>query len=77
VGLAVGEVVIVYDECHLSSFWKLDSIPELIVERDGQARWAVVRIPHKDSHFTLLNHPLQLLYSFEITQSPNVDASPR
>ena len=64
----VGDIVLVHDENHPRSFWRIGRIKELVnsAEGDGKSRGAVVRVVSKKGKVTTLRRPLQLLYPMEI-----------
>ncbi|XP_028394521.1 uncharacterized protein LOC114518720 [Dendronephthya gigantea] len=64
----VGDIVLVHDENHPRSFWRIGRIKELVnsAEGDGKSRGAVVRVISKKGRVTTLRRPLQLLYPMEI-----------
>ncbi|CAB3986455.1 Hypothetical predicted protein [Paramuricea clavata] len=63
----VGDIVLVHDENHPCSFWRIGRIKELVNSTaDGKSRGAVVRVMSKKGKVTTLRCPLQLLYPMEI-----------
>lgn len=63
----VGDIVLVHDENHSRSFWRIGRIKELVNSTaDGKSRGAVVRVMSKKGKITTLRRPLQLLYPMEI-----------
>jgi hypothetical protein len=63
----VGDIVLVHDENHPRSFWRIGRIKELVNSTaDGKSRGAVVRVMSKKGKVTTLRRPLQLLYPMEI-----------
>ena len=63
--IAVGDVVIVYDEAP-RGMWKLGLIDRLIRGRDKQIRGAVVRVRSGQGSFAFLKRPVQRLYPLEV-----------
>ena len=66
--IAVGDVVLVHEEGKPRGFWKLAKVENLIKGADGLIRGATVRLHSADKRFSLLRHPLQLLYPLEVHQ---------
>ncbi|XP_028411126.1 uncharacterized protein LOC114533730 [Dendronephthya gigantea] len=64
----VGDIVLVHDENHPRSFWRIGRIKELVnsAEGDRKSRGAAVRVMSKKGSVTTLRRPLQLLYPMEI-----------
>ena len=64
----VGDIVLVHDENHPRSFWRIGRIKNLVSSTggDGQSRGAVVQVTSKGGKVTILRRPLQLLYPLEI-----------
>ena len=64
----VGDIVLVHDENHPRSFWRIGRIKNLVSSTggDGQSRGAVVQVTSKGGKVTALRRPLQLLYPLEI-----------
>ena len=64
----VGDIVLVHDENHPRSFWRIGRIKNLVSSTggDGQSRGAVVQVTSKGGKVTTLRRPLQLLYPLEI-----------
>ncbi|CAB4006340.1 PREDICTED: uncharacterized protein LOC106817579 [Paramuricea clavata] len=63
----VGDIVLVHDENHPRSFWRIGRIKELVNSTaDGKSRGAVVQVMSKKGKVTTLRRPLQLLYPMEI-----------
>ncbi|CAB4006889.1 E3 ubiquitin- ligase DZIP3, partial [Paramuricea clavata] len=63
----VGDIVLVHDENHPRSFWRIGRIKELVNSTaDGKSRGAVVQVMSKKGKVTTLRCPLQLLYLMEI-----------
>ena len=63
--VTLGDIVLVHDESHPRTFWKLGKVQHLIEGRDGCVRAAVVRVS-SGSRETTLKRPVQLLYPLEI-----------
>ena len=62
---AMGDIVLVHDENHPRTFWKLGRVENLIEGHDGLVRAAVVRVA-SESGTTTLRRPVQLLYPLEM-----------
>ena len=60
-------IVVVHDQDTQRGFWKLAWAEWLIVGRDELARGALVRVPPKSGHPTLLQSLIQLLYPLEVS----------
>eukprot|EP00731_Ephydatia_muelleri_P027563 Em0019g436a len=63
--VTLGDIVLVHDESHPRTFWKLGRVQRLMEGRDGCVRAAVVRVS-SSSGATTIKRPLQLLYPLEI-----------
>ena len=61
----MGDIVLVHDENHPRTFWKLGRVENLIEGHDGLVRAAVVRVA-SESGTTTLRRPVQLLYPLEM-----------
>ena len=64
--IAVGDIVIVYDERHPRGFWKIGRVEKLISGVDGEIRGASVRVHTTGTNTSTLNRPIQHLYPLEI-----------
>ncbi len=64
----IGDIMLVHDENHPRSFWRIGRIRDLVTskEGDGNSRGAVVQVMSKKGRTTTLRRPLQLLYTLEI-----------
>ncbi|KAL5488551.1 hypothetical protein EMCRGX_G017505, partial [Ephydatia muelleri] len=62
---AMGDIVLVHDENHPRTFWKLGKVENLIEGHDGLVRAAVVRVA-SESGTTTLRRPVQLLCPLEM-----------
>ncbi len=64
----IGDIVLVHDENHPRSFWRIGRIRDLVTskEGDGNSRGAVVQVISKKGRTTTLRRPLQLFYPLEI-----------
>ena len=60
--VAVGDIVVIYDQGLPRGFWKLGCVEELITGSDGQCRGAFVRVKSGRSSRSLLKRPVQHLY---------------
>jgi hypothetical protein len=65
----IGDIVLIHDQDHPRGFWKVARVEKLITGRDGLVRGAALRLPSKNGQQTTLQHPLQLIYPLEITQT--------
>eukprot|EP00731_Ephydatia_muelleri_P005954 Em0003g202a len=63
--IALGDIVLVHDDNHPRTFWRLGRVEQLIQGSDGHVRGAVVRVSSKTGS-TTLRRPLQRLYPLEI-----------
>ena len=59
----VGDIVLVHDNDHPRTFWKMARVEELIRSRDNQVRGARVRVGATGS---MLRRPVQALYPLEV-----------
>ena len=74
---SVDDLVLVHDEGHPRSHWKLGKVEQILTSNDGQNRGAVVRVQAKKSKRTsLLRRPLQLLYPLEVSCAASETAQP-
>ena len=64
--MAVGDIVVIYDQGLPRGFWKLCCVEELITGSDGQCRGAFVRVKSGRSSMSLLKFPVQHLYPLEV-----------
>eukprot|EP00731_Ephydatia_muelleri_P009492 Em0005g78a len=62
---AMEDIVLVHDENHPRTFWKLGRVENFIEGHDGLVRAAVVRVA-SESGTTTLRRPVQLLYPLEM-----------
>ena len=62
--IALGDIVLVHDEAHPRTYWRLGKVEKLIKGCDEQIRAAVVRVASR-SGTTTLKRPVQLLYPLE------------
>ena len=59
--VSAGDLVLVHDEAHPRSRWKMSKVERILTSKDGQSRGAEVRVQKKGSKGTsLLRRPLQL-----------------
>ena len=65
--IEIDDVVVIHDEDHPRSFWRLGRIKELVVGQDGIARGAILQVAGKGCYSTL-RRPLQRLYPLEIAE---------
>ena len=66
--VSVGDLVLVHDEGHPRSHWRLGKVERILTSKDGQSRGAEVRVQAKKSkRSSLLRRPLQLLYPLEVS----------
>ena len=74
--VCVGDLVLVHDETHPRSYWKMGKVERLLMSKDGQSRGAEVRVQGRGSSVGgLLRRPLQLFYPLEVSCSTN-EAAP-
>ena len=64
--VAVGDIVVIYDQGLPRGFWKLGCVEELITGSDEQCRGAFVRVKSGRSSRSLLKRPVQHLYPLEV-----------
>ena len=69
----IGQVVLIHDENHPRSLWKLTLVEELIKGSDGQVRGARVRTQSGLDRSVILNRPVQHLYPLEVDSENTVD----
>ena len=62
--IALGDIILVHDEAHPRTYWRLGKVEKLIKGCDEQIRAAVVRVASR-SGITTLKRPVQLLYPLE------------
>ena len=74
--VSVGDLVLVHDEGHPRSHWKLGKVERILKSKDGQNRGAEVRVKAKKSKRSLLRRPLQLLYPLEVSCAVSETAQP-
>ena len=60
-----GDTVYVYDEKIKCQLWNIGRIIELLPDRDGQVRSAIIRTMDKSKKLVKLIHPVQKLISLE------------
>ena len=74
--VSVGDLVLVHDETHQRSYWKMGKVERLLMSKDGQSRGAEVRVQGRGSSGDgLLRRQLQLFYPLEVSSSTNEAAS--
>ena len=64
--IAVGDVVLLYDENLPRTLWKMAVVEDLIQRNDGLVRGARIRVRSGADKLSTLQHPIQLLYPLEI-----------
>lgn len=75
--VSVGDLVLVHDEGHPRSHWKLGKIERILTSKDGQVRGAEVRVQGRRSKKpSLLRRPLQLLYPLEVSCATSETSRP-
>ena len=76
--VSVGDLVLVHDETHPRSYWKMGKVERLLMSKDGQSRGAEVRVQGRGSSGggLLVRRSLQLLYPMEVSCSTN-EAAPQ
>ena len=73
--VSVGDLVLVHDETHPKSYWKMGKVKRLLMSKDGQSRGAEARVQGRGwSEGGLLRRPLQLFYPLEVSCSTNETA---
>ena len=75
--IKIGKVVIVKNEHLPLGHWKLGVVQEVLTERVGLTRAAVIKVAASDQQYSILRRPFQLLYPLEIYShvSPKQDVS--
>jgi len=74
--VSVGDLVLVHDETHPRSHWKMGKAERLLMSQVRQSRGAEVRVQGRGSSGGgLLRRSLQLLYPLEVSCSTN-EAAP-
>ena len=64
--VSVGDLVLVHDETHPRSYWKMGKVERLLMSQDSQSRGAEVRVQGRGaSGGGLLRRSLQLLYPWK------------
>ena len=76
--VSVGDLVLVHDETHPRSYWKMGKVERLLMSQDRQSRGAEVRVQGRGSSGggLLVRRSLQLLYPMEVSCSTN-EAAPQ
>ena len=75
--VSVGGLVLVHNESHPRSYWKMCKVERLLMSKDGQSRGTDVRVQGRGSSGgRLLRRPLQLFYPLEVSCSTN-EAAPQ
>jgi len=64
--LAVGDVVVLYEEGTRRGFWKLAKVETLIWGSDDQVRGAIIRIPSREGKTSILQQPVSHLYPLRL-----------
>lgn len=64
--IAVGDLVMVYNEKQTRGFWKMGKVENLIVGRDEKVRGATLRVSSGNGKSSVLQRPIALLYPLEI-----------
>ena len=62
----VGDIVLVHNQDHPRTFWKLAKVEKLIESSDNKVRGARVRVGSKSGRSLILRRPVQLLYPLEV-----------
>lgn len=66
--IAVGDMVLVYEDSKPRGIWKLAKVERLITGADGLTRGAIIKVASSVGRPILLRRPLQLLYPLEVHQ---------
>ena len=75
--VSVDDLVLVHDEGHPRSHWKLGKVERIVISKDGQNRGTEIRVQAKKSKRTsLLRRPLQLSYPLEVSCVADETAQP-
>ena len=72
--ISVGDVVLIHDDDHPRTFWKLGKVEELISGSDDAIRGALVRIRAGNSH-AFVKRPVQRLYPVEVSDVKDTDTT--
>ena len=67
-----GEIVLVHDENHPRTMWKLGRVSELIVGTDGQTRGATLEVS-TNGRLSTLRRPISRLYPLEVEPKTSSD----
>ena len=68
-----GELVLVHDENHPRTMWRLGRVSELIVGSDGQTRGATLEVS-TNGKLSTLRRPISRLYPLEVEPKRNLDS---
>ena len=68
-----GELVLVHDENHPRTMWRLGRVCELIVGSDGQTRGATLEVS-TNGKLSTLRRPISRLYPLEVEPKSNLDS---
>ena len=71
----VGDIVLVHDQNHPRTFWRLAKVEKLIESSDNKVRGARVRVGSKSVRSSILRRPVQLLYPLEVQCSTETQLS--
>ena len=74
--IAVGDMVVLYDEKHPRGFWRIGKVERLISGVDGEIRGASVRVHTNRINTLMLNRPIQHLYPLEVKATVVNDPNP-
>ena len=73
--VTVGDIVLVHDQDHPRTFWRLAKVEKLIESSDNKVRGARVRVGSKNGRSSILRRPVQLLYPMEVQCSTETQLS--
>ena len=64
--IVIGDIVLVYDQHHPRTFWRLAKVEDLIMGSDGKIQGAIIRLGSKGGKSSILRRPIQHLYPLEV-----------
>ena len=65
--IVIRDIVLVYDQDHPRTFWRLAKVKDLIKGSDGKIQGAIIQIGSKGGKSSILRRPIQHLYPLEVT----------
>ncbi len=64
--VSVGDIVVVHSDDQPRGFWKLATVEDTVIGRDGYTRGAVLKVANKGKRPSVLHRPIQRLFPLEI-----------